>query len=47
MRNASNRFADLLGNAIKFTERGRVSLRLGPEDATFGKARVQLVRDSA
>ena len=38
---------NLLGNAIKFTERGRVSLRLSPEDAPFGKARVRFeVRDS-
>jgi signal transduction histidine kinase/CheY-like chemotaxis protein len=38
---------NLLGNAIKFTERGRVSLRLSPEDAPFGKARVRFeVRDT-
>jgi signal transduction histidine kinase/CheY-like chemotaxis protein len=32
---------NLLGNAIKFTERGRVMLRLGSEPAPDGKARVR------
>lgn len=38
---------NLLGNAIKFTEHGRVVLQLRPEDAPFGKATVRFeVRDT-